>query len=233
MTWLPKDSSTLEDKVVRLVWEFDCLHFAQYISIRPNGINCIRKQTGCKMICLMIRATWLNPLNTGRCQQHNLTSFVVLESISCIKFETKYLVTNKYFCPILCNHNAVIIVWEIRQSHTTNQLWVLHTGSLNVTQHLQLWPHYVVDRRFHVISLMVPYDSIFIPDGSSHKKAQHRLYVKTIAYKFAQFNTEIKWLANINDLGHIYKPNELEFVECYLIAKKTIKDSSSWDHLKI
>ncbi len=49
-----------EHKVVWLVWEFDCLHFAQYISMSPHGIGC--KQTWCKKIYRMIRATWLKPL---------------------------------------------------------------------------------------------------------------------------------------------------------------------------
>ncbi len=40
--------------------EFDCLHFAQYISISPHGIDC--KQTWCKRIYHMNRASWLNPL---------------------------------------------------------------------------------------------------------------------------------------------------------------------------
>ncbi len=35
-------------------------HFAQYISMSPHGIGC--KQTWCKKIYLMNRATWLNPL---------------------------------------------------------------------------------------------------------------------------------------------------------------------------
>ncbi len=32
-----------EHKVGWLVWEFDCLHFTLYISMRPHGIDC--KQT--------------------------------------------------------------------------------------------------------------------------------------------------------------------------------------------
>ncbi len=45
---------------VRLVWDFDCLHFAQYISISPHGIDC--KQTWCKKIYCMDRVSWLKPL---------------------------------------------------------------------------------------------------------------------------------------------------------------------------
>ncbi len=45
---------------LRLVWDFDCLHFAQYISISPNCINC--KQTWCKKIYCMDRVSWLKPL---------------------------------------------------------------------------------------------------------------------------------------------------------------------------
>ncbi len=58
-----KDKRKCEHKVVRLVWEFDCLHFAKYISIWPHGIDC--KQTWscwCLKIYHMNRATWLNPL---------------------------------------------------------------------------------------------------------------------------------------------------------------------------
>ncbi len=50
-----------EHKVVRLVLEFDCLHYAQYISIRPNGIDC--KQSWYKKIYRMNSANWLNSLN--------------------------------------------------------------------------------------------------------------------------------------------------------------------------
>ncbi len=47
-------------KVVRLVWEFDCLYFAQYISIKPYDIDC--KQTWCMKIYRMNKATWSNNL---------------------------------------------------------------------------------------------------------------------------------------------------------------------------
>ncbi len=43
------------------LWDFDCLHFAQYISISPHGIDC--KQTWCKKIYCMDRFSWLKPLN--------------------------------------------------------------------------------------------------------------------------------------------------------------------------
>ncbi len=36
MTWLPKDKWKYKHKVVKLVWDFDCLHFAQYISISQH-----------------------------------------------------------------------------------------------------------------------------------------------------------------------------------------------------
>ncbi len=48
MVWLPQDKRKSENKVARLVWDFDCLHFAQYILISPQGIDC--KQTWCKKI---------------------------------------------------------------------------------------------------------------------------------------------------------------------------------------
>ncbi len=51
-----------EHKVLRLVWEFHCLHFVQFISMSPHGIGC--KQTWCKKIYRMNRATWLNPLTS-------------------------------------------------------------------------------------------------------------------------------------------------------------------------
>ncbi len=43
---LPVYKRKREHKFVRLVWDFDCLHFAQYISIHSHGIACI--QTWCK-----------------------------------------------------------------------------------------------------------------------------------------------------------------------------------------
>ncbi len=45
------DTGRREHKVVRLVWEFDCLHFAKYISNIPHDINC--KQTWCEKIYCM------------------------------------------------------------------------------------------------------------------------------------------------------------------------------------
>ncbi len=45
---------------MRLVWDFDCLHFTQYISISPHGSDC--KQTWCKKIYCMDRVSWLKPL---------------------------------------------------------------------------------------------------------------------------------------------------------------------------
>ncbi len=50
-----------QHNVVRLVWEFDYLHFAQYISMSPHGIG--YKQTWGKKIYRTNRATWLNPLH--------------------------------------------------------------------------------------------------------------------------------------------------------------------------
>ncbi len=60
MVWLPQDKRKLENKVARHVWDFDCLHFAQYILISPHGIDC--KQTWCKKIYRMDRDIWLKPL---------------------------------------------------------------------------------------------------------------------------------------------------------------------------
>ncbi len=60
MIWLSKDKGKREHKVARLVWEFDCLHFAQYISMNLYGISC--KQTWCKKIYRMKRVSWLKPL---------------------------------------------------------------------------------------------------------------------------------------------------------------------------
>ncbi len=57
MTWLPQNKRNRGHKVLRLVWEFDCLHFAQYISIRPHGID--SKHTWCKTIYNPNRATFL------------------------------------------------------------------------------------------------------------------------------------------------------------------------------
>ncbi len=62
--WPPVRIFMTWHKVVRFVWEFDCLHFAQYISIRPHGIDCKQtwcidcKQTWCKTIYHINRATW-------------------------------------------------------------------------------------------------------------------------------------------------------------------------------
>ncbi len=45
------DKRKRENKVARLVWDFDCLHFAQYILISPHGIDC--KQNWCKKMYRM------------------------------------------------------------------------------------------------------------------------------------------------------------------------------------
>ncbi len=58
VTWLPEHKRKWEHKVVRLMWDFDCLRFAQYISMGPHGIGC--KQTWCKKIYHMNRARWLS-----------------------------------------------------------------------------------------------------------------------------------------------------------------------------
>ncbi len=42
---------------VRLVWDFDCLHFAQYILIYPHDNDC--KQTWCKKIDCLISSSGL------------------------------------------------------------------------------------------------------------------------------------------------------------------------------
>ncbi len=60
MTWLSQDKRKCEHKVVRLVWDHEYLHFAQCISISPHGIDC--KQTWCRRIYRMNKASWLNPL---------------------------------------------------------------------------------------------------------------------------------------------------------------------------
>ncbi len=60
MVWLPQDKRKRENKIVRLVWDFDYLHFAQYILISPHGIDC--KQTWCKKIYHMDRVSWLKHL---------------------------------------------------------------------------------------------------------------------------------------------------------------------------
>ncbi len=61
MVWLLYDKRKREHKVTRLVWDFDCLHFAQYILISPHGIDC--KKNWCKKIYRMDRVSWLKPLN--------------------------------------------------------------------------------------------------------------------------------------------------------------------------
>ncbi len=60
MVWLPQDKRKHENKVGRLVWDFDFLHFAQFILISPHGIDC--KQTWCKKIYHMDRGRWLKHL---------------------------------------------------------------------------------------------------------------------------------------------------------------------------
>ncbi len=60
LIWLHQDERKHEHKVVRLVWDFDCLHIAQYISKSPHGIGC--KQTWCKKIYHMYIISWLNLL---------------------------------------------------------------------------------------------------------------------------------------------------------------------------
>ncbi len=39
MVWLPKDKRKCEHKVVRLVWEFYCLHFTLYMPLSPHSIS--------------------------------------------------------------------------------------------------------------------------------------------------------------------------------------------------
>ncbi len=60
MPWSDCLKTKRENKVARHVWDFDCLHFAQYILISPHGIDC--KQTWCKKIYDMNRVSWLKPL---------------------------------------------------------------------------------------------------------------------------------------------------------------------------
>ncbi len=60
MTLFPWEKRKCEHKVVILMWDFDCLYFAQYISISPHDIGC--KQPWCRKIHHMNRASWLNPL---------------------------------------------------------------------------------------------------------------------------------------------------------------------------
>ncbi len=60
MPWSDCQKDKRKHKVARLVWEFDCLHFAQYILISLHGIDC--KQTWCKKIYHMDRVSWLQPL---------------------------------------------------------------------------------------------------------------------------------------------------------------------------
>ncbi len=43
MAWLSKDKRKCEHKVVRFVWEFDCLHFTQYMPMSAHDI--VYKQT--------------------------------------------------------------------------------------------------------------------------------------------------------------------------------------------
>ncbi len=58
LAWLQEDKRKHEHKVMRFVWEFGCLHLAQYISIRPHGID--HNQTWCEKIYRMNKANWLN-----------------------------------------------------------------------------------------------------------------------------------------------------------------------------
>ncbi len=60
MTWLAQEKKKRQQKVVRLVWEFDWLHFAQYITIRSHDIDC--KPIWCEKIKCTNRASWLNHL---------------------------------------------------------------------------------------------------------------------------------------------------------------------------
>ncbi len=50
------------EALVRLVWDFNCLHFALYISISQHGIDC--KHTWCKRIyCMKEPADWITYKN--------------------------------------------------------------------------------------------------------------------------------------------------------------------------
>ncbi len=67
---------------MRLVWDFDYLHFAQYISISPHGIDC--KQTWCKKIHCMDRVSWLEPLLCPKWFSPHCSPIISLQFGTCI-----------------------------------------------------------------------------------------------------------------------------------------------------
>ncbi len=84
MVWLPQDKRKHENKVARLMWDFDCLHFAQYILISPHGIDC--KQTWCKKIYRMDRVSWLKPLFYVTIGWHKLIKYPDVFQEMCLSF---------------------------------------------------------------------------------------------------------------------------------------------------
>ncbi len=91
-----------EHKLVTIVWEFDCLHFAQSISIRPHDIE--SKHTWYKNIYCINRATWLNPVNKYLSIPHSQFSplystnmaMIWIEICVCLKWECGLCVND--FC---------------------------------------------------------------------------------------------------------------------------------------
>ncbi len=107
MSWpdyLIKDNRKCEHKVVRLLWDFDCLHFAQYITIGPHDIYC--KQAWCKVIHHMDRVSWLTTVIIICYNAHITTQYTKL--VNC----TGYVTMTRINIYLLFNAVSASIVTE-------------------------------------------------------------------------------------------------------------------------
>ncbi len=84
------------------LWDFDCLHFAQYIWISPHGIDC--KQTWCKRIYCMDRISWLKPMCD---KSHDQLVPEWLAINSWISSNTRSISVRNEFSPLALTDNFV------------------------------------------------------------------------------------------------------------------------------
>ncbi len=95
------------------MWDFGCLHFAQYILISPHGIDC--KQTWFKKIYHMDRVSWLKPLNSVDLK--NLYSF--MHCIYIVMFTSKLTGYSPLFSSWSC-------IWMQSPQPTLKKMNVYH-----------------------------------------------------------------------------------------------------------
>ncbi len=94
------------------MWDFAFLHFAQYISISPHGIDC--KQTWCKKIYRMDKVSWLKPL-----------SMVIIWTYANVIHNNHYLAYIVSHVHICYSYKLSIIsnnAWHISRSYSSSML---------------------------------------------------------------------------------------------------------------